>query len=112
MANEFARRLRKEMTDAERFVWAKLKYRQLGGFKFRRQAEVGVYVVDFLCNEAKVVFELDGSQHADRVAKDEEPTRWLESQGFRVFRVWNHQVFEEWDSVSDHLWRLLCESKA
>jgi len=79
MANDFARKLRKEMTDAERFVWAKLRYRQIGGFKFRRQAEVGPYIADFLCNEAKVILELDGSQHATQVAEDEERTQWLES---------------------------------
>jgi len=107
MANEFARHLRKDMTDAERFVWARVRYLQLGGFKFRRQAPVGRYVADFVCFEAKLILELDGGQHAVRVEADAARTRWLEAQGFRVFRLWNHEVFEDWDNVVERIRPLL-----
>jgi very-short-patch-repair endonuclease len=111
MANEFARHLRKNMTDTERFVWARIRYRQLGGFRFRRQAPIGPYVADFVCFEAKLVLELDGGQHAARVEADAERTRWLESQGFRVFRVWNFEVSDDWDAVAEAIGRLLAESE-
>jgi very-short-patch-repair endonuclease len=58
-----AARLRREMTDVERKLWASLRNRQLSGFKFRRQATVGPFIVDFLCVEAVLVIELDGGQH-------------------------------------------------
>jgi len=109
MANEFARRLRKEMTDTERFVWSHIRLRQIGGFKFRRQAPIGPYIVDFVSFEAKLILELDGGQHAEpaHVAADSDRTRWLEGEGFRVFRVWNNEALQEWDSVEEAIWRLL-----
>jgi very-short-patch-repair endonuclease len=107
MANEFARRLRKDLTDAERFVWERVRHRQLGGFRFRRQAPIGPYVADFVCYEAKVVLELDGGQHAERVEHDAARTRWLEGEGFRVFRVWNNEVFDNWDGIAEAVGALL-----
>jgi very-short-patch-repair endonuclease len=62
-----ARRLRKEPTDAERLVWKELRGRRFAQFKFRRQAIVGRYIVDFICFEKKLVLELDGGQHAEPV---------------------------------------------
>jgi len=71
-----------------------LRAQQLGGYKFRRQAAIGPYVVDFVCFSRKLVIELDGVQHAEGVAPDHDARRtaWLESQGFRVLRFWNHQL--------------------
>ena len=66
MHHELARELRKNMTDAERRVWSRLRGRQLGGYKFRRQAPIGPYIVDFVCFEAKLIIELDGGQHVVR----------------------------------------------
>jgi len=59
-----ARKLRKNMTDAERLLWQHLRNRQLGGYKFRRQRPIGPYIVDFVCLEKKLVIEVDGGQHA------------------------------------------------
>ena len=101
MPNHFARHLRKNMTDAERFVWQRIRYRQLGGFRFRRQAPIGPFIADFVCFEARFILELDGGQHATQVEADAARTRWLEGQGFRVMRVWNNEVFEDWDSVAE-----------
>ena len=60
VAREFARHLRKSMTDAERRLWQHIKIRQLDGKKFRRQAPIGDYIVDFVCFEVKLIVELDG----------------------------------------------------
>lgn len=66
MARERARELRRNSTDAERKLWACLRAKRLGGYKFRRQYPVGQYVVDFVCVDRGLVVEVDGDQHADR----------------------------------------------
>jgi very-short-patch-repair endonuclease len=104
---DFARKLRKEMTDTERFVWDRIRHRQIGGFKFRRQAPVGHFIVDFICFEAKVILEFDGDQHDSARLEDAARTHWLQSQGFRVARFWNHEVFEDWESIEAHLHSLV-----
>ena len=60
-----ARQMRREPTEAERRMWRLLRDRHLGGFKFRRQEQLGRYIVDFVCFEQKLIVELDGSQHAE-----------------------------------------------
>ncbi len=63
LGKDFARKLRKSETDAERKIWQQLRNRYLNGAKFRRQHPVGPYVVDFICINGKLIIELDGSQH-------------------------------------------------
>ncbi len=109
MNRDFARDLRKDMTDAERKLWTFLKLRQFRGKKFRRQAPIGTYIVDFVCFETKLIIELDGGQHSTQVEYDQERTNWLNSQGFRVLRFWNFQVLEETDSVLEAIWNTLQE---
>src|SRR4051794_962194 len=87
------------MTDVERRLWQALRQKQFGGCRFRRQAPIGPFIVDFVCFERKIVVELDGSQHACNREQDALRTRWLNTQGFRVLRFWNHEVFEEWDGM-------------
>jgi adenine-specific DNA-methyltransferase len=87
-----ARQLRGTQTDTERALWNVLRNRAVLNLKFRRQHPIGNYIADFCCLEKGLIIELDGSQHLDRVPQDEEPTRWLNSQGFRVLRFWNHEV--------------------
>jgi very-short-patch-repair endonuclease len=83
-----ARHLRKNMTTSEWRVWSYLKGRQMDGWKFRRQAPIGPYVVDFVCFAARLVVELDGNSHDDVVADhDGRRQAWLESQGFKVLRL-------------------------
>ena len=96
-----ARELRKNPTDAERRLWRTLRYRQVLGCRFRRQAEIGPYIVDFVCFEKRLVIEVDGGQHAGQEEYDAGRTAWLESQGFRVIRFWNNQVLEEIDGVQE-----------
>ncbi len=94
MANESARQLRSNQTDAERKLWSKLRELRTEGFHFRRQAPVGKYIADFACHSANIVIECDGGQHADGkiMAKDDERTAWLESQGYKVLRFWNNDI--------------------
>jgi very-short-patch-repair endonuclease len=106
---DFARQLRTNMTDAERWLWGMLRCRQLQGFKFRRQAAIGKFVVDFVCFDSKLIIELDGGQHNDTAVKNYDAARtdWLMSQGFRVIRFWNHDIFESEDSVAEVIWTAL-----
>lgn len=92
-----ARRLRRDMSDEERILWMLLRDRRFAGFKFRRQAPLGDYVVDFVCFERKLVIELDGSQHAEpeQAAFDARRALALESAGFRVVRIWTSDLFRE-----------------
>ena|SRR5438874_2110197 len=99
MNRDRARELRKNLTDTERFAWYRLRQRQLGGHRFRRQVPLGQYIVDFVCLERRLILEFDGGQHAERVTYDEQRTRWLERQGFRVMRFWNNEVLQEWEAV-------------
>jgi len=100
---KMARRLRRDQTDAERRLWSRLRGRALAGFKFRRQVPIDRFVADFACIEAKLIVELDGGQHADRIAYDEARTKVLEQAGFQVLRFWNHQVLLETEGVLEDI---------
>ena len=69
------------------------------GLKFRRQDPIGPFIADFVCEAARLVVEIDGSQHADNAEYDERRTRWFESRGYRVLRFWNGEVTADLDSV-------------
>jgi very-short-patch-repair endonuclease len=99
MYHDLARELRKSMTDAERRLWSHLRHRQIGRARFRRQAPIGPYIADFVCFERRLIIELDGGQHAAHAEEDLRRTDWLNSQGYRVIRFWNHQMFEDEDAV-------------
>jgi very-short-patch-repair endonuclease len=99
MPHPRARHLRKNQTDAERALWSHLRLRQIEGFRFRRQQSIGPYIVDFFCPEAKLIVEVDGGQHADRIEEDTERTEWLEFRGYKVVRYWNNEVLRNIDGV-------------
>jgi len=96
-----ARRLRKESTDAERLLWRYLRRKSLFGRKFRRQEQIGDYVVDFVCFEKKLIIELDGGHHNQDETKlnDVKRQKWLESQNFKVIRFWNTEVLKNINGV-------------
>lgn len=105
MANQFlnlSRNLRKNQTDAERVLWSRLRNRQLGGYKFRRQEPIDQYIADFLCQEKKLIVELDGGQHNGNL-QDETRTEALERLGYRVIRYWNNEVLNQLDDVVDSI---------
>ncbi len=90
--------LRKELTAAERKLWAAIRNDQLG-VNFRRQHAVGNYIPDFVCIEKKLIIELDGSQHLEQEEYDEERTKYLNSLGYKVIRFWNNDVMNNIESV-------------
>ncbi|HEX5599963.1 MAG TPA: endonuclease domain-containing protein [Hyphomicrobiaceae bacterium] len=99
MTTTRARQLRARQTDVERKLWFLLRDRRLNGAKFRRQVPIGNYFVDFVCQEAKLIVEVDGSQHSDQVAYDCARTEWLRSVGYRVLRIWNNDLTENEEGV-------------
>ena len=105
-----ARKLRAEATDAERALWARLRRRQVLGYKFRRQQPLGHYIVDFVCLEKRLIVEVDGSQHIEQKGYDEARTKWLESQGYRVLRFWNDEVLDSTESVIEAIAEALAPS--
>lgn len=98
-ASANARRLRREMTDAERLMWRRIRGKQIDGYRFRKQVPLGRFVADFACMTPRLVIEIDGGQHAERTAQDDDRTSWLESQGFVVLRFWNNEVTGNIDGV-------------
>src|SRR5215813_8710232 len=102
-----ARRLRRDQTDAERVLWFRLRDRRLAGWKFRRQAPIDRYVVDFVCTDAGVIVELDGGQHAERTEQDRARTAILESTGYLVLRFWDNDVLSNTDGVVETILNVL-----
>jgi very-short-patch-repair endonuclease len=99
-----AKELRRDMTDAERKLWLRLNVRQLG-VKFRKQVPVTPYIADFACLERGLIIELDGGQHDENRAKDENRTRYLEAKGYRVLRFWNTDVMRNIEGVVEAIAR-------
>ena len=97
--NEIARALQDSSTEAEHLLWHRLRRRRIGGFRFRRHVPVGHYICDFVCPQARLVIELDGSQHIERNDHDERRARFLQWQGLRVLRFWNADVLKHPDEV-------------
>ena len=94
MSNGIARRLRKTMTRQEVLLWSQLRVLRPQGFHIRRQAPIDRYIVDFLCLKAKLVIEIDGSQHGveEGLARDEMRDARLAASGFMTLRFWNDEV--------------------
>jgi very-short-patch-repair endonuclease len=106
---QFARDLRRQQTDAEKKLWARIRNRRVDGWKFNRQVPNGPYVLDFFCFEASLVLELDGGQHteAERAEHDAVRTAFLEQQGLTVLRFWNGDVLKNIDGVLEHIYLAL-----
>lgn len=100
-----ARGLRKTQTEDERKLWAQLRDRRLNGLKFRRQAPCGPYVVDFLCEAAQLIIELDGSHHdmPDQIERDTVRTDRLKELGYQVVRFRNVDLKSNLDRVLDEI---------
>ena len=100
-----ARVLRSHLVAAESKLWTELRNRQLGGFKFVRQAPIGSYFADFACREKKLIVEVDGGTHGleTEIAADELRTAVLQRLGYRVFRVTNEDVARNLAGVLDSI---------
>jgi very-short-patch-repair endonuclease len=108
---DFARELRNQPADAEKRLWHFLRAEKLRGYKFRRQAAIGSYVVDFVCFSVRLIIEFDGPQHleADAARHDEQRTSWLRSRGFRLIRFRNQELDESIHGVVDAIASALAE---
>ena len=107
MSVENARKLRKNMTDAERALWRLLRDRRLAGWRFRRQESIDHYIVDFICFEARLIIEADGGEHFESEA-DRKRDAHLRSRGFHVLRLWNTDILTNRDGVQ----RMIMEALA
>ena len=102
-----ARRLRHEMTDAERKIWTLLRT-AFPDWRFRRQVPIRQYITDFASHRARLVIEIDGGQHSDEV--DAPRTAIIENDGYRVVRFWNNDVLANIDGVATLLTKALDET--
>jgi very-short-patch-repair endonuclease len=94
-----ARKLRNNPTLPESLLWGHLRGGRLLGYKFTRQFPVGPYVVDFCCRSERLIVELDGGGHDLKRGSDDQRTRWLEGQDYRVVRFWNTDVLQNVHAV-------------
>ena len=108
---ERAKEMRRAPTVAENRLWQRLRRRQLGRFRFRRQEPIGRYIVDFYCHQARLVVEVDGGIHERQREYDEVRTEWLEAHGYRVVRFTNEAVLERIEEVLTEI-LLFCEGSA
>jgi len=99
-SRQYARQMRGDLTNAEAILWAHLRKGQLDGWHVRRQHPIGPFITDFACAKARLVIEIDGATHgSDRIEADAKRTAFLESQGWRVLRVWNTDIYDNLDGV-------------
>ena len=96
------------MTRVEWKLWSRLKNRQLAGLKFRRQAPLGQYVVDFYCPDKRLVIEIDGPSHLARKGLDASRDEWLRGHGYRLLRFSADYAFRWTDEVVEAVLRVVC----
>ena len=98
-----AKQLRKEMTREERHLW--YDYLRSYPVRFLRQKVLGKYIVDFYCAEAKLIIELDGSQHYEsgNIESDAQRTAFLEGYGLKVVRIPNNEVNQNFHGVCEYI---------
>ena len=99
----FAKQLRKEMTKEERHLW--YDFLRTYSVRFSRQKVLGKYIADFYSAEAKLVIELDGSQHYEdsNVVKDAERTAFLEGYGLTIIRIPNNEITRNFCGVCEYI---------
>lgn len=97
------------MTDAERFLWSKIRRKQIKNRQFYRQKIIGHYIVDFYCPKSRLIIELDGGQHYSEkgVANDRIRDNFLEDQGLTVLRFSDKEVLRNIDGVIEEIYRNL-----
>ncbi len=104
---KFARQLRQKQTKEEIIFWDEVRNRRFRGLKFRRQVPVDNYVVDFLCESERLIVEIDGADHLDRVDYDIARTDTLIAHGYRVIRFTNEDVSDDVSGVLDQILRFI-----
>ncbi len=96
-----SRTLRLNQTPAEARLWSRLRSHRLNNIHFRRQHNIGTYIVDFCAPHLKLIIELDGSQHLDQQNYDASRIAYLESKGYHIIRFWNSEVMHNIEGVLD-----------
>ncbi|HET7465141.1 MAG TPA: endonuclease domain-containing protein [Candidatus Dormibacteraeota bacterium] len=96
------------MSDAERRLWQELRGRRFAGYKFRRQRPIGPFIADYSCIANRLIVECDGDSHGfdDRQLRDAARSAWLERNGWRVLRFWEHEL-QDRDNVLERIWNAL-----
>lgn len=98
-----AKLLRSQQTEAEKRLWYHLRARRFMDLKFKRQKPLGNYIVDFICDEKRLVIEVDGGQHAEQLGYDQRRDAWLRGEGYTVLRFWNNDVMQQLDAVLEQI---------
>ena len=98
-----ARELRKNMTREEKQLW--YQFLRPHPIRFLRQKVIDNYIVDFYCHEARLVIELDGSQHYEKggLLRDQIRTECIEQRGLTVLRIPNNAVWENFEGVCAYI---------
>lgn len=106
---KYSRQLRKDMTDAEKLLWHRIRRKQLKGMQFYRQKPIENIIVDFYCPKAKLVIELDGGQHYqdEGKANDRKRDECLASIGLKALRFSDRDIFKNLDGVMEKIWQNL-----
>ncbi|MGB8657374.1 MAG: endonuclease domain-containing protein [Candidatus Zixiibacteriota bacterium] len=102
----YARTLRKNMTDAERLFWSRIRRKQLKGYQFYRQKPIGNYILDFYCPKTRLIIELDGGQHCEEegMKRDKKRDAYLKDIGLKVLRFSDRDVFKNLDGVLEKIY--------
>lgn len=105
----YSRKLRKNMTDAEKLLWSKIRRKQLKGYQFYRQKIIGNYILDFYCSKANLIIELDGGQHYsdEGMKKDRSRDDYMVNLGLRILRFSDREVFENINGIIEKVWENL-----
>ena len=104
-----ARTLRKNMTESERVLWARLRGKQILTVQFYRQKPIGKYIVDFYAPKTKLVIEVDGSQHMkeNNSKRDKDRDTYLAGLGIKVLRFNSREVLRDTDEVMEVIFRVM-----
>ena len=105
LLKDYAKEMRSKPTHAEQVLWNELKGKKLDGFKFRRQHIIGSYITDFICLKQSLIIEIDGLIHQlpENKISDEERSKWLADNGYRVVRFTNDQVLNNLENVLESI---------
>ena len=98
---EYARKMRKSLTPAEKILWKYLRSKRFCKLKFRCQQPINPYIVDFFCSRVKLVIELDGESHLGKERYDAQRQTFLEAQGLTIIRFWDSEIYNNINLVLD-----------
>ncbi len=107
MPLSYARWLRRNSTQADLKLWQLLNHPRFGSCAFQRQVWIGHYIVDFLCQERRLIVEVGGGQHGATTEYDAMRSAWLCARGYEMLRFWNDEVLRAPEAISERLWRTL-----